>query len=580
MSHGQQTDQTPPSPDEVRASLNRMIESELFRSSPQLASFLRFVVEAVLRGETKQIKGYTIGIEALGRGPGFDPQIDPIVRVEATRLRRTMAQYYAGPGLADPLVIKIPRGSYVPTFHRREGGDRRLTKKASFEPSRARLIFIAVIALVAIGLIAYTAIEWRSRGVNTRLREPAIGTLRPGNGMPTIVIQPFETLGAPRAQSLSAEALREKVRDALSLFDTINVESEPPRGQNLTPRPGQVPIDYRLFGSIEHREDGSTEARFRLLDTADGKSVWSRTFEPFPAAENHEVIEERIVASLATTLMQPYGVVRAHERIKYLSSSAGDPRNRCVVETLEALRSFIPSQYNDARACLERLTAMDQSFSIGFGYLSAVYIFRYQLGRDERPDDRALLDQALLAARRAVEIDPESSQAHQLLFNAHFVRGEIAAAFAAADKAITLNKYNMFAQILYGGRLIMVGEVERGLEKLRQSAEFSTVLTPWHHLFLFLGHYLRGNLTEATYHADQATGADIQLGHIARVLTAAAANDRERARQALARLMKRAVEDQGFYKLLKRRVARLRPTVAPQSEARMFLDAVARVTKG
>ena len=79
---------TDPGPQEIRAALERICASEGFSSSPQLAAFLRFTVEAVLRGERERIKAYTIAIEALGRDERFDPQVDPIVRVEATRLRR------------------------------------------------------------------------------------------------------------------------------------------------------------------------------------------------------------------------------------------------------------------------------------------------------------------------------------------------------------------------------------------------------------------------------------------------------------------------------------------------------------
>src|SRR6188474_1669319 len=84
----------------ARLALDRLLASETFRASPQLAAFLRFVVEAVLRGESGRIKGYTIG-------------------VEATRLRRTLERYYAGPGASDPIVFELTRGSYVPVIRRR-----------------------------------------------------------------------------------------------------------------------------------------------------------------------------------------------------------------------------------------------------------------------------------------------------------------------------------------------------------------------------------------------------------------------------------------------------------------------------
>ena len=83
-----------------------------------------------LAGRSDRIKGYTIGVHALGRGESFDPQTDPIVRVEAGRLRRALARYYAGAGSTDPLVIELPRGGYVPTF-------RALTPSAASAASHA-----------------------------------------------------------------------------------------------------------------------------------------------------------------------------------------------------------------------------------------------------------------------------------------------------------------------------------------------------------------------------------------------------------------------------------------------------------
>ena len=109
-----------PTHDEVHAALNRVIASEALRGSPQLIAFLRFVVEATLRGEGHLIKAYTIAVEALGRGKDFDPNTDPIVRVEAGRLRRALERYYAGVGANDPMLIEIPRGHYVPEFRYRQ----------------------------------------------------------------------------------------------------------------------------------------------------------------------------------------------------------------------------------------------------------------------------------------------------------------------------------------------------------------------------------------------------------------------------------------------------------------------------
>ena len=101
---------------EIRAELEQVIASPEFSKSPQLAHFIKFVVEETLAGRGDRIKAYTIAADALGRDANFDPQNDPIVRVEAGRLRRALAHYYADGGRDDLVVIELPRGGYVPVF--------------------------------------------------------------------------------------------------------------------------------------------------------------------------------------------------------------------------------------------------------------------------------------------------------------------------------------------------------------------------------------------------------------------------------------------------------------------------------
>jgi len=142
------------SPADVRRALDEILASEMFRHSPQLASFLRFVVEASLDGDRGRIKGYSIGVEALGRSESFDPQIDPIVRVEATRLRRTLERYYAGPGAADSIVFGLSPGSYVPTIRRRREshGSGDSVGRSDAPATRADLAAAVSVTLTAISL--------------------------------------------------------------------------------------------------------------------------------------------------------------------------------------------------------------------------------------------------------------------------------------------------------------------------------------------------------------------------------------------------------------------------------------------
>ncbi|HML13617.1 MAG TPA: hypothetical protein VK456_09945 [Xanthobacteraceae bacterium] len=484
-----------PGADEIRAALERVVASDVMRASPQLAAFLRFVVEAELEGNSDRIKGYVIAVEVLKRGTQFNPQIDPIVRVEATRLRRTLERYYAGAGAEDPIVIALPRGTYVPTFTRRAAASLQESTRAGAAPSE--------------------------------------GALPPGNGMPVLLVEPFEVTGTPGPRSLSAASLHATLSDAFARFDLVNIVWDAAAGRPARGAAG-VRIDYRMAGSVEYHQDGGVRLRFRLIDAAAGSVVWTRELE-VAASDQPMDAQERIVRELAATLVQPFGVIFAHGRAKSLGAGTGDPRYRCLLEAAESFRSFDPAQHLRARTCLERLTALDPSFGLGFSYLSALYVREYLYGLD-RHTDLPPLEAALRAARRGVELDPESARAYEMLFLTLFVRRDLPAAFAAGDKAIERNKYDMRAVGSYGQRLIAIGEIDKGMEMLMRAGDEGGVRPAVDQFFLFLGSYLRGDAAAAAFHAGQLTSDTFQLGLLARALVANAAGERTAAGVALDRL--------------------------------------------
>jgi serine/threonine-protein kinase len=104
----------------VRQHLDRVLSSETFRQAARLKRFLTFVVNEATAGRADQLKEYVIGVQVFDRESGFDPRTDPIVRVQARRLRSRLAAYYLDEGLDDELLIDLPKGGYAPTFHTRE----------------------------------------------------------------------------------------------------------------------------------------------------------------------------------------------------------------------------------------------------------------------------------------------------------------------------------------------------------------------------------------------------------------------------------------------------------------------------
>lgn len=143
-------------PDEIRAQLGRLLASEALAGSDQLKRLLRVVVERTLDGRGDLVKEYNLGLEVFNRPPNYDPKLDPIVRVQARRLRAKLDEYYAGQGAEDPLRIQIPKGAYVPVFEANAGAPGPLTGPAQADRTpRRRIVWMAAVTLVvAVAVVA------------------------------------------------------------------------------------------------------------------------------------------------------------------------------------------------------------------------------------------------------------------------------------------------------------------------------------------------------------------------------------------------------------------------------------------
>jgi adenylate cyclase len=481
----------------VRVQVERMTGSSVFRNSPQLATFLWFIVEAQLRGKAARLKGYTIGVEVLRRDTSFDPQVDPIVRVEATRLRRALERYYVGPGIDDTIMITLPRGGYAPR------------------------------------------IGWRSAHEAAEPAEiaDAAPALHPGNGMPTLRVAPFVVMGTPQTRAVALEALGGKLGEAFALFDIINILAAAPpapRAAQGSAAAPQAPArsDYRLDGVVEYRGD-TVDLRFRLVDESDATVIWSRSFERISCVENCEETEQNIILQLATTIVQPFGVITANDRARRLAAGKLDMRYCCLLEAGDALRTYDPATHVRVREGLEHLVALDPNFVAGHTTLAIFFCREYFTGFGARPGDPPPLDRALKAARRGIELRPQNARGYHILFNVLFFLGENDGAVATADKAMALNRYDLLIPADYGGRLICAGEIERGLDILRGAIGAAGIVPGWYHFYLFLAHYVRGEWPEARFQAAQITSDSYVYGQLARAIVAHHDGDGTEAERAV-----------------------------------------------
>src|SRR6516164_7823398 len=98
------------------AQLNRIFGSKAFRQADRLKRFLSFIVEETLAGRGERLKEFVVGVEVFGKDNSFDPRNDPIVRVQARRLRSQLARYYHEEAPESELTIELPKGGYAPVF--------------------------------------------------------------------------------------------------------------------------------------------------------------------------------------------------------------------------------------------------------------------------------------------------------------------------------------------------------------------------------------------------------------------------------------------------------------------------------
>jgi serine/threonine-protein kinase len=104
----------------ARQQLDRVLGSVSFRQVDRLKRFLSFIVEEALAGRGDQLKEYVIGVQVFDKDASFDPRADPIVRVQARRLRARLVRYYREEGGADPVAIELPKGGYAPVVKPRD----------------------------------------------------------------------------------------------------------------------------------------------------------------------------------------------------------------------------------------------------------------------------------------------------------------------------------------------------------------------------------------------------------------------------------------------------------------------------
>ena len=212
---------------EISRQLERIESSPELGNSKRLIDALRFIITEVLEGRGRKLKGATIGHAVFDKSGNFDPDSNSIVRVEMGRLRSRLTEYYAGTGQGDPVIITIPKGTYVPEFKTADDVGQSTnadTAKPGFDFRPGQVVLLLAGLLMVISALLY----WFSSG-EKNLAEVA------ETGQVSLKFQASN----PEAQALFQQAFvllmppedDTRLESSINLFDrVVELDSEFPGG--------------------------------------------------------------------------------------------------------------------------------------------------------------------------------------------------------------------------------------------------------------------------------------------------------------------------------------------------------------
>ena len=298
---------------DIRAELQRVLMSADFDVPERARKFLSYVVEEALAGRAERIKAYSIATEVFGRDASFDAQGDPVVRIEAGRIRRALERYFLTSGQDDPIVLTMPKGGYVPIFTRRdqpfaEPETAPAVEQAAPPPSPERR---APWRLPLFLLIPALALAFGAGALLVRAMETEQGAMRATDdriaqrpGIARLVIEPFEDLSKTSQSEVLAKGMTYEVIGELAKFKDLTIFHGALRPDDSRGRSSR----YSLSGSVQESGE-NLHLTARLVNHEDGSVAWTNTYDNALTVPALVDIQRDIASKVATALGQPYGAI-------------------------------------------------------------------------------------------------------------------------------------------------------------------------------------------------------------------------------------------------------------------------------
>jgi len=456
---------------EVSQALDRLLAWPEMARSPQLGNFLTYIVGKRVAGDTQSIKAYSIAVDVFGRPSDFDPQADPIVRVQARRLRALLDQYYRGPGAADPLQIQLPIGRYVPEFvvpsasapdAAVDGGPINPGEKVPPAPvpgSRRRgqvtLPWFGLLLLtIAATVLAYSVATLGPQ----RDQQPAVvGALQ----MPRLKVMEFQNLTGDTMLTPSIAALAvELVTDFAPLL-IVDVSFG---GRGSVPAAPERPDDFVLTGVV--REDGGDGLAYQfnaiLTEIASDTVVWDWSALVPRSQLTGPVGVDAVSQELIMRMGGPRGPLHARAREFLARTDITGQENGYLCAILFSLyrTSPTPAVTSRTEACLAALGETAQANGnviaaraslfaeapVAAGWNSAEQLERYL-------EAEAMLDAALRAAPTSSFVWEQQARLQEAI-------GQHDDAESAYSTSLQLNTANIDGTAAHARHLALTGHLD------------------------------------------------------------------------------------------------------------------------
>lgn len=538
-----QTDREVLSAGDIRGQLGRILAYADLQASDRRKAMLRLIVEETLNGRSTRLKSTTIAVEVFGRSADFDPSTDPVVRLEARKLRRDLDNYYAGAGRDDPIRIEIPKGAYVPVFTATSAPELRapVATGAPSPPGRVseRTLLRGLVALLTLALVA--SVAWQAGQDGTQIaNEPAAPRMAP-LGTATIIVDGFASPEGSPEDAIVAEGLSQEIAARLLQFPDLRVHFSP---ATSAAERGVVPASIRkaegsyiLFGSIRSQE-GQITVRAELTRGADSRVLWSERYsEPLEARSIWE-IEADLASRMSAVIGEQYGIVPTDVTAR-MHQPAADPTMAsflCVSRAQAYRRTHLEEAYADVRACLEEAVQRDPDYPRAWAMLSYLRFDAARFGYADTPDRGVGLQNAADAASRALALDPDNIEALKALSLIEQYRGNFDRSIDYARQAVAVNPNDPGALANLGNRLGMRGQFSDAVPLLERAIDLSVAPVPFYWQMIAFDHMMNGRWEEMRRAAEAASADNSSIGYALLAIAYGRLGDTEAARRNL-RLM-------------------------------------------